>query len=578
MDKPLFTALLAIGLAVGTVTAENPRRPNVLFISVDDLNDWIGCLEGHPQTITPNFDRLATSGVLFDNAHCAAPACNPSRTAVMTGISPATSGLYENGQKMREVLPDAKLLPQHFRDQGYWAGGSGKMLHYFIDAASWDEYYPEAKKENPFPRTLYPESRPMNLPVGGPWQYGETDWGALEATDEEFGGDWLVAEWIGKQLSRPSEKPLFLACGIYRPHEPWFVPAKYFEPFPLDEIALPPGYKADDLDDLPPAGKRRGPNRYFAHIEKHDQWKQAVQGYLASIHFADAMLGRVLDSLEAGAHADSTIVVLWSDHGWHLGEKQHWQKYTAWRVCTRVPLMFRVPPGISATLPKGTVAGSIREEPVNLLSLAPTLLDLCSLPAQEEHDGPSLRPLLEDDQPKTWPHVSVTHLSQPEHYGLSAREWRYIHYHNGDEELYHVARDPYEWNNLAAHPEYAARLAEMRALAPTEFAPRVEPSVKSLPKLRWTKAAEGQSFPPSKPDGNSFDVVILNERPKVVELSWVDPKGRLKPYGEIAPGKSRSQQTRPGAVWAITDAGSGKALGHFVVGDRKARAVVPSGR
>jgi len=133
------------------VTADSLQKPNVLFISVDDLNDWIGCMGGHPQAKTPNMDRLAASGMLFTNAHCVAPACNPSRTAIMTGLSPATSGLYQNGQKMREVLPDAELLPAYFRKHGYWAGGSGKLLHYFTDARSWDEYYPDKETEDPFP-------------------------------------------------------------------------------------------------------------------------------------------------------------------------------------------------------------------------------------------------------------------------------------------------------------------------------------------------------------------------------------------------------------------------------------------
>jgi arylsulfatase A-like enzyme len=154
-----------------------------------------------------------------------------------------------------------------------------------------------------------------------------------------------VTKWIGEQLQRPHDKPFFLACGIYRPHEPWFVPKKYFEPFPLESIQLPPGYKADDVDDLPPAGQRLARNRYFAHIQKHEQWKKGIQAYLASIHFADAMLGRVLDALEKSPQRDNTIVVLWSDHGWHLGEKEHWQKFTGWRVCARVPLMIRVPKG-----------------------------------------------------------------------------------------------------------------------------------------------------------------------------------------------------------------------------------------
>ena len=270
-------AIVAAACVGGSVDAQADRAPNVLFISVDDLNDWIGCLGGHPQARTPNIDRLAAGGMLFTNAHCPAPACNPCRSAIMTGISPHQSGLYENGQPMREVLPDAELLPKYFSRHGYWSAGSGKILHYFIDAPSWDEYFPAKETEDPFPRTLYPEERPVNLPRGGPWQYVETDWGGLDATDEEFGGDWLVSKWIGEHLQREHEKPFFLACGIYRPHEPWFVPQKYFDEFPLEEIQLPPGYDENDLDDLPPSGKKRGPNRYFAHIQEQDQWRQGFR-------------------------------------------------------------------------------------------------------------------------------------------------------------------------------------------------------------------------------------------------------------------------------------------------------------
>jgi arylsulfatase A-like enzyme len=270
---------------------------------------------------------------------------------VFTGISPHRSGLYRNGQKMREALPDAELLPKTFSKAGYWSGGSGKMLHYFIDARSWDEYFPAKETENPFPDTLGPPKRPVSLPRGGPWQYYETDWGPLDATDEEYGGDYSVSKWVGDRLSEKQDKPFFLACGIYRPHEPWFVPKKYFDAFPLDKIQLPPGYRADDLDDLPPAGKGLARNRYFAHIRAHKQWKQGIQGYLASIYFADAMLGRVLDALEKGPHADNTIVALWSDHGWHLGEKEHWQKFTAWRACSRVPFILRVPKALPVCPP-----------------------------------------------------------------------------------------------------------------------------------------------------------------------------------------------------------------------------------
>ena len=568
-----IAGLTLAGCCNSKVERRPVMQPNVLFISVDDLNDWIGSLRGHPQVKTPNIDRLVASGVLFNNAHCTAPSCNPSRTAIMTGLSPHKSGLYNNGQKMRDVLPDAKLLPRYFADHGYWAGGSGKLLHYFIDARSWDEYYPAKETENPFPFTLYPKDRPVSLPRGGPWQYVETDWGALDATDEEFGGDWLVSKWIGEQLHRKHDKPFFLACGIYRPHEPWFVPKKYFDMFPLEDIQLPPGYKEDDLNDLPPAGKRAGPNRYFAHIRKQGQWKQGIQGYLASIAFADAMIGRVIDSLDSSPYRDNTIVTLWGDHGWHLGEKQHWQKYTGWRVCTRVPLIFRVPEGTPG-LPKGTKAGSTCSRPVNLLSLFPTLTELAGIPAKDDNDGVSLVPLLKDPAGK-WDHVSVTYLNKPGDYSISTQSWRYIHYKGGDEELYDIAADPYEWDNLAGKPEHIAQLKRLRALAPKEFAPFVQPKDSSLPMLTW-HAKGAEPVPVSKPDGNPFDVVFINRHTQSVKLFWVDRLGRFKPYGQIdAENNRKRQQTRPGAVWLITDL-SDKPLGYFTVGDRSARAVIPA--
>jgi arylsulfatase A-like enzyme len=371
------------------------------------------------------------------------------------------------------VLPEAELLPRYFSRHGYWSAGSGKMLHYIIDPPSWDDYFPDKAKDDPFPRTFYPKQRPVSLPRGGPWQYVETDWAALDVTDEQFGGDWLVTKWIGEQLRREHDKPFFLACGIYRPHEPWFVPSKYFEPFPLESIQLPPGYKADDLEDLTAEGRRIARNRYFEHIQKHDQWKKGVQAYLASIHFADAMLGRVLDALEKSPHRDNTIVVLWSDHGWHLGEKEHWQKFTGWRVCARVPLMMRVPKGAPG-LPEGTSAGGVCDRPVSLVDLFGTLTELCGLPSKPDISDHSLVPLLRHPQAE-WPHAALTHLDRPQNYALSTQRWRYLHYFDGGEELYDLETDPHEWRNLASMPEHADKLAEMRSLAPKQIVP-VQPS------------------------------------------------------------------------------------------------------
>lgn len=563
-------ALAAISLCLTSVSPA-AEKPNVLFISVDDLNDWVGCLGGHPQARTPNLDRLAARSVLFTNAHCPAPACNPSRSAIMTGISPHKSGLYDNRQSMRERMPDAVLLPKHFSNHGYWSAGSGKLLHYFIDANSWDEYFPPKETEDPFPRTFYPTERPVSLPVGGSWQYVETDWAALDVTHEEYGGDWLVSKWIAEQLSKSHDRPFFLACGIYRPHEPWFVPKEYFEPFPLGSIQRPPGYLEDDLNDLPPAGRKRGPNRYFEHIQSQGQWKQAIQGYLASIYFADTMLGRVLDALDNGPNKDNTIVVLWSDHGWHLGEKQHWQKFTGWRVCTRVPLMIHAPPGTPG-LPRGTTAGTKCNAPVNLLSLYPTLTELAGVPANESSDGPSLIPLLSDTT-ADWPHVSITYLGRPGNYGLSGRRFRYIAYDNGDEELYDIDTDPHEWTNLTSQPALQDRIAKLRAHVPTEFAEYINASVESLPRLKWHTLTE-QAYPPSESTRQTFNIVISNKSGHPAKIFRAGPKRELRPYGTLETAWTKHYETQANAVWVVADQ-DGNLRGYFTPDDESALAVIP---
>ena len=550
-------------------------QANVLFIAVDDLNDWIGCLGGHPQSITPNLDRLAASGVLFRNAHCPAPSCNPSRSAVFSGLPPHRSGLYQNMQKMREVMPNAELLPKYFSKHGYWSAGSGKMLHYVIDPQSWDEYFPDKEKDNPFPRTFNPAKRPVNLPRAGDWQYVETDWAPLDVTDEDYGGDWLVTKWIDEQLSKPHEKPYFLAFGIYRPHEPWFVPQNYFEPFPLESIQLPPGYKEDDLDDVPAAGRRIARNRYFAHIQEQKQWKKGIQAYLASIHYADAMLGRVLDGLERSPHRDNTIVVLWSDHGWHLGEKEHWQKFTGWRACTRVPLMIRVPEGVPG-LPQGTEAGGVCDRPVSLVDLFGTLTELCGLPAKSDIASRSLVPLLRDPK-REWPHAAITHLDNPQNYAISTQKWRYIHYFGDEEELYDIESDPHEWTNLAKSPipTHVAMLVEMRSLVPTSFAPvhESQPGINSFKSEVDLSPVVGQPAPSSMASSSVVMLLFQNQTQKSIRIVWLDENGKRHKPVVIASASRFLLKTFAGHTWILIDADD-KDIGHVVASDRPARVIV----
>lgn len=513
--------------------------------------------------------------MLFTNAHCVAPACNPSRTATMTGRSPHRTGVYSNRQNMRDQLPDEETLPAYFARHGYWSGGSGKMFHYFTDARSWDEYFPEKSTEMPIPKTLYPEVRPHSLRRAGPWQYVETDWGPLETTDENFGGDYSVSEWVGKQLGREHDKPFFLACGIYRPHEPWFVPQKYFDPFPLEDIKLPPAYKEGDVDDLPAAGMRMARNRYFPHIVREGQWELGIQGYLASIHFADAMLGRVLDALESGPNRDNTIVVLWSDHGWHLGSKEHWQKYSAWRACTRVPLMMKVPAGISAKLPEGVVAGGVSDEPVSLISLFPTLTDLCGLPGKAKVDGVSLLPMLEDPRVMVDP-VAITYLSMPGSVGISGKDWRYIRYVDGSEELYDIKKDPYEWENLAesVDEDVKVKLVEFRGYLPEVFVPMPGIKVKDLMALKWREIDPEDGVPVSKADGGSMRLAFVNEGVEKVQIFKMMADGVQVKKGEVDGKAIMELESKPGEVWLIKGL-AGDDLGYFRFQDRGSRAVIP---
>ena len=565
---------LLFGAALGQI-AFAKSRPNILLISLDDLNDWVGCLGGHPQTLTPNIDRLAAEGMLFRNAYTAAPACNPSRTALFTGKAPATSGLYDNLQKLREVMPKETLMPRHFSNHGYWSAGSGKLLHYIIDPVSWDDYFPKKETDNPFPKTYYPKKRPVSLPRGGPWQYVETDWAALPVDDKTFGGDYSVSEWIGVQLSKKHDHPFFLGCGMYRPHEPWFVPAKYFQPFPLEKIQLPSGYRPDDLDDVPPVGRRIARNRYFPHIVWHGQWRRGVQAYLASIHFADAMVGRVLDALEKGPNADNTIVVLWSDHGWHLGEKEHWQKFTGWRAASRVPLIIKAPKGCQL-LPEGTKPGSVCDRPVSLLDLFATLTDLTGVPAKTETDGRSLVPLLKS--PKTeWPYAAVTHLGHPQNYAVSLEQWRYLHYRDGGEELYQIAKDPYEWTNRADDPECAEILGKLRALAPRDMKAKFEnqPGMSDFRSEGVTGLEELNNgrAPQSKSGGKPVTIMIHNKRQNRISMTPIDAKGNPCDPWMMKGATRRLVKTNAGKVFRCKNH-NGRLLGYLQVGDKPVTVII----
>jgi arylsulfatase A-like enzyme len=429
-------------VSISFVNAE--QRPNVLFIAIDDLNTSPEGFNGETTVHTPHLTRLANKGVRFTNAHCAAPACNPSRASVMTGLAPATSGVYLNSQDWRvnQVMMSRTNLPQHFKNNGYLTLGGGKLYHAaslsegmhegYLDARPWDAYYPS--KTQQLPDEVEPAKIPMN---GSSKQYrGYMDWAPLDIETDEM-ADAKVVSWAEKHLSQTHEKPLFLAVGIYRPHIPWWTPKEYFERNPIEDVVLPRVIE-DDLDDVPEAGRAMRKQGWHQWMLDNDKWKEAVQGYNASVSFTDDMVGRLLTALENGPMADNTIVVLWTDHGYHLGQKEHWEKFALWEQTTRVPLIIAAPGEFAA--------GKDSSEPVSLLDIYPTLNELCGIPLSTKLDGVSLVPLLED--PSTDTGRAVVCTQDFNNHAIRSDRWRYIRYADGSEELYDQLEDPENFYNL----------------------------------------------------------------------------------------------------------------------------------
>ncbi|MBI3210981.1 MAG: sulfatase [Candidatus Solibacter usitatus] len=457
-----------LGAAAAPLAGAAPP-PNVLFISVDDMNDWVGCLGGYPGVRTPNIDRMAARGALFSNAHCASPLCNPSRTALLTGMRPTTTGVYGNEQWWRPALPNAVTLPMHFRRNGYYAAGAGKVFHHvagFNPPDQWDEFQLQVFDDPWYRRTeWYPWVKKIPNPPGHPFNglqnfQGEFDWGVLDKPESEY-GDFKAVQWASDFLKKKQEKPFFLAVGLWHPHIPMFAPKKYFDMYPDPRL---PEVPENDLDDVPPIGKRLAAARIEEHdrIFKEGKWRDAVRAYLASISFADALIGRLLAALETSAYANNTVIVLWSDNGWHLGEKQHWHKSTLWERATHVPLLMA---GTGVKSP-----GVTRTQPVSLLDIYPTLVELCGLPRRAELEGESLAPLLAN--PKA-PHKPVVSTFEPGNHAVRDERWRYIRYRDGTEELYDRHADANEYRNIAGDARYDGVKASLARYLPAKSAPQV---------------------------------------------------------------------------------------------------------
>ena len=447
--KRLLIPLLLLACATASHSAD--KKPNVLLISIDDLNDWVGCLNGHPDARSPNIDRLAKRGTLFTNAHCQAPICNPSRTSIMYGLRPSTSGVYQNAPRPWTVpaLKDRITLPRHFAANGYKTFTTGKIYHGSgLPPGDFDEVGPRPGQRLKIDERLI---KPTEDGAKGLWDFG------AQTYDEALFQDRVTAAWGAEVIKNAGDDPFLLAIGFYRPHVPFYAPKRVLDQIPLSEIDLPVVRK-NDRDDLPSIVDEltkapAAPDHAWFVDSGH--WRDAVQAYLACVRWTDEQVGHLLDALDASPHADNTVVVLFSDHGFFLGEKDRWAKQSLWERATRVPFIVSAP-----GLPHGQSTG----QPVELLSIYPTLIDLCGLSEREGLDGVNLRPLLENAE-VDWHRMAITTHGQNNH-STRSKTHRYIRYRDGSEELYDLRTDPNEWHNIAGNPRNTALKNDLASFFP----------------------------------------------------------------------------------------------------------------
>ena len=458
MNRSVVAGLLASLLFQVAATGQGDEqavRPNVLMICIDDLNDWVGFLGGHPDAVTPHMDGLAARGRNFTNAHCNVPVCSPSRVSVMSGVAATTHGSYELGPKYEE-LPALKGVPtiqQFFKDSGYYTLSGGKVLHHgFNGRLAGDIDRSLGRKKSPTPK------KPLNRPTD--WS-GAWDWGRFPANDVEM-AEFQLAKTAAAALQEDYGKPFFMSVGFFRPHVPLYVPPRWFDLYGADSFALPHSPKSD-LDDLPQNFLRI--NDYavaptHAEVVGHGKQRSLTHAYLASISFVDHCVGMVLEALQSSPHAENTLIVLWSDHGFHLGEKQHWAKRTLWEESTRVPLLFAGP---------GIKPGTGCPEPASLLDIYPTLIELCKLPGNPHVEGLSLVPQLSDPTtPRDRPAITSSYFGN---HAVRSRDWRLIVYADGAEELYDHRNDPDEFHNLTGDPSRQAIRDQLARWLPEDAAP-----------------------------------------------------------------------------------------------------------
>jgi arylsulfatase A-like enzyme len=441
-------AFLTLFISLTSLAAE---KPNILFIAIDDQNDWIGCLGGHPNAKTPNIDKLASQGTLFTNAHCQSPLCNSSRASLMMGLRPDTTGIYGLAPWFRNLDPykDLTALPQHLKANGYTTYSAGKIYHGNYGRKKGDfefDHLGPGATGAPFPKKKL---------IDTPSKMKLVDWGLFPHQDKDK-GDYKIAEWAVKTLDSKPKGPFFLSAGFFLPHVPCFATEKWFDMHPEDKTQLAQ-IKRDDRKDTPRFSWYMHwslPEPRLRWLEEHDEWMNLTRSYLACTTFVDAQIGKLMEALERNGFAENTIVVIWSDHGWHIGEKGITGKNTLWDDGTRVPLIFAGP----------GIAKGVSSQPAELLDIYPTLSELIGATKPDHLEGLSLMPQLKNASAKRERPAITTH--NHDNHGVRSKDWRYIQYADGSEELYDMEKDPNEWVNLIGKSGYEKVIAEHKKWIP----------------------------------------------------------------------------------------------------------------
>lgn len=454
-----FLRSLGLVMLMTCPTLQASDRPNILMLIVDDMNEY-AFYNTYPGIQMPHLDKLKSESITFQHAYCAAPVCGPSRAAVFSGLYPHTTGSYLNSSDpwRKPPLNQTESLVELFQRSGYLTYGNGKIFHEQLDTGRLEAMFSNEVFAGGFGPFL---PKGEEFPIAGDRFWISHPW---TGPDEDF-PDVRNLQSTREFLQQDHEKPFFAVLGLWRPHTPFTAPKRFFELYDKESMPLPPSYKEGDLDDVPERGHEL--SRIWGHrweqtgASNEDHWRHMLWGYAATHSFADWTVGEAVKALDASRYADNTIVILWSDNGYHMGEKNHYEKATVWEMSARTPMLIRIPGSGNA--------GTLCSRPVSSIDLFPTLQEICHLaPPAHTPEGTSLVPLLENPLLE-WNKPAITCYGEGT---ISARDerFRYIRYPNGDEELYDHQNDPFEWYNIAGNPDYDKVKKRLSESLPTSYA------------------------------------------------------------------------------------------------------------